>query len=380
MLRRCLWLPILLLFLLDVPVVAQTFGGPLTAEQVACEERQLERLQHRMWVDLEGSTLLLWRSSPTGGAYRGIVSTSQLDGDLDHPTRQEEQLAFDLILKNEEDFLDPQRPRRPQATLVRRDVASNLTSAPEIPFHTPDLKIDLAPEVLAPSVPRLPIRITNRLTTGAGSDDRAGRGIAISDLLSACHAEISDFDLRVLATLARTVRPAQCLAVPFSGCDAGLDRYKIVFFRDTEPLTYRMNIYVNVFTGIVDARVAFRFHFQVSIGGRLLGGDLETLPLCAEASDSGCTNYFSPHFALFVLPPLRPGIDHQGLAEFQRAARLNLEYDGSPDNILEAAVNWQDLLRDTAWNDGSEGTTGSPGGLRPTEATARRLPPDPPMP
>jgi hypothetical protein len=257
----------LLLLLLGAPAAPQTFGAPLTAEQVACEEHQLERLQHRMWVDLEGSTLLLWRASPAGGLYRGLVSTSELSGDLDHPARREEQLAFDLVLKNEEDFLDPRRPRRPQATLVRRDVASNLTSAPEIPFHTLDLKLDLAPTVIDPSFPHLPIRITNRIAPGAGADDRAGRGIAIADLLSSCHAEVSDFDLRVLAILARTVRPSQCLAVPFSTCTAALERYKVVFFRDSEPLTYRMNVYINTFTGIADAWAAFRFHLQVAKEG-----------------------------------------------------------------------------------------------------------------
>jgi hypothetical protein len=363
MTRQFRWPPILLLFLLSAPAAAQNFGGPLTAEQVACEERQLERLQHRMWVPFEGSALLLWRSSPSGGIYRGLVSTSEIDGDLAHPTREEEQLAFDLVVKSEEDFLDPHRSQRAQATLVRRDVASNLTSAPEIPSHILALTLDLAPEVLAPSAPRLPLRISNRLTPGAGADDRAGRGIAIADLVSPCHAEVSDFDLRVLAILARTVRPAQCLAVPFSGCEAGLDRYKVVLFRDSEPLTYRMNIYVNVFTGIVDARVAFRFSLQVSTGGRLLNGAVDALPLCADASAVGCTNYLSPHFALFVLPPLRPGIDQQGLAEFQRAARLNLEYDGSPDNILQATVNWEDLLRDTAWNVGNEGLAVSAGSV-----------------
>src|SRR5258707_549520 len=139
MLRQYTCLPTLVFIVLAPPVAAQSLGGPLTVDQVSCEERQLQRLEHRMWVHFEGSTLLLWRASPFGGSYRGLVSTNILDGDPDHPTRQEEQLAFDLVFKAEEDFLDPQRPRRPQATLVRRDVASNLSSAPEIPSHVLDL-------------------------------------------------------------------------------------------------------------------------------------------------------------------------------------------------------------------------------------------------
>lgn len=347
------WLAIMLLSLLGAPAAAQTFGTPLSAEQVACEERQLERLQHRMWVHLEGSTLLLWRASAEGGLYRGIVSTSELGPDTTgKPARREEQLAFDLLFKAEEDLLDPRRPRRPQATLVRRDVASNLSSAPEIPFHILDLTLDLAPEVVDPASPRLPIRITNRLTAGAGADDRAGRGIIIDDLLSPCHAEVSDFDLRVFAILARTVRPSQCLLEPFSTCDAGLDRYKSVFFRGAEPLTYRLNVYPNLFSGRVDARVAFLLRLQVDDHGRLIGGDVQALPWCTGSDQAGCTNAFNPDLALLVLPPLRPGVERQGEAEFRRAAHLNIEYNGSPHNVLQDMVDWSDLLRDTAWNEG----------------------------
>jgi hypothetical protein len=353
MLRQCPWLSVALFALLGVPAAAQPFGQPLSAEQVACEERQLERLQHRMWVHLEGSTLLLWRASAGGGLYRGIVSTSELGFLTGGRVHQEEQLAFDLLLKAEEDLLDPRRPRKPQAALVRRDVASNLNPAVEVPFHVLDLNVDLAPEVVDPSAPRLPLRISNRLAVGAGADDRAGRGIAIDDLLSPCHAQVSDFDLRVFAILARTVRPSQCLLEPFSTCGAGLERYKSVFFRGAEPLTYRLNIYPNLFTGITDARVAFLFHLQLDAQGRLLGGDLQALPLCASTDQVGCTNAFNPNFALFVLPPVRPGTERQGEAEFRRAAHLNLEYDSSPHNILQDTVDWQDLLRDTAWNDGA---------------------------
>jgi len=349
--RHCL---VSVILLLGTPVAAQTFGPPLSPEQVACEERQLERLQHGMWVHLEGSTLLLWRASAGGGLYRGIVTTSELGpDDTGKPVREEEQLAFDLVLKAEEDFLDPHRPRRPQATLVRRDVASNLSSEPEIPFHILDLTLDLTPEAgVDPASPRLPIRITNRLTAGAGADDRAGRGIAIDDLLSPCHTEVSNFDLRIFSILARTVRPSQCLLEPISTCNAGLERFKSVLFRGADPLSYRMNIYPYLFSGITDARIALLFRLQVDNGGRLIGGDVQVLPLCRDLDQVDCTNTFSPGFALFVLPPLRPGVERQGDAEFLRAAHLNLDYDGSPYNVLEDTVNWADLLSDTAWNGG----------------------------
>jgi hypothetical protein len=81
-------LPILLLALvLARPAVAQGFSPPLTADQVACEESQLGRLIHRMAVSYNGSNLFLWRSAPTGGAYRGLSTTSRMlpDPSTGHP-------------------------------------------------------------------------------------------------------------------------------------------------------------------------------------------------------------------------------------------------------------------------------------------------------
>jgi hypothetical protein len=360
MLGRARWFAITILSLLGAAAAAaQPFGRTLTEEQVACEEDQLERLQHRMWVDLEGSQLFLWRASASDGVYRGLVSTGELGPDVTgRPARREGQLAFDLLLKAEEDFLNPQRVRLPQATLVRRETATSFSSPPGIPFYLLDLTFDLAPEAVDPASPSRPIRITNRRTAGAGAADGAGRGLALDGLLTACHDEVSEFDLRVMAILARTVRPSQCLLEPFSTCDAGFDRYKIVFFRGAEPLTYRMNVSPYLFTGLVDSRVAFLFRLEVDAQGRLIGGDVQALPWCTGVTRTGCTTLTSPDFALFVLPPLRPGVDRQGETEFRRAAHLNIEYDGSPNNVLHDTVNWADLLRDTAWNEGSTSTAG----------------------
>jgi hypothetical protein len=102
-----------------------------------------------------------------------------------------------------------------------------------------------------------------------------------------------------------------------------------------------------------EARTAFVLKIQVDAQGRLTGGDIQVLPLCTDASTQvGCTNLINQDYAVYVLPPLRPGIDHQGEAEFERAGHLNLEYDGSPNNINYDTINWADLLRDTAWNGG----------------------------
>lgn len=63
--------------------------------------------------------------------------------------------------------------------------------------------MDLAPEVLDPTNPKVPLRITNRRFPGAGQADRAGRGLAVDDLFTACHAEVSDFDLKIFLLLAQ---------------------------------------------------------------------------------------------------------------------------------------------------------------------------------
>lgn len=348
---------VILSLFVGAPAAAVDLGRPLTAEQVACEERQLERLQHRFDVGYEGASFFLWRAAAGGGVYGGLASTSQLFDQNEGRTREEEQLAVDVILKAGEDFLDPRRPRRPQATLVRRDVVSNLHAAPGALYM--DVTLDLAAdEVPDPTNPTLPIRITNRLTPGAGHDDRAGRGIAIDDLIRPCHSEISEFDLRVFSILARTVRPSQCLATR-PHCGAGIDRHRVVFFRGTEPLTYRINVYAYLVACDNDdqcrygeGRTAFEMRLQVDDQGRLTGGDVRALPWCHGVADIGCTDLGDAGIALFVLPPLRPGLEHQGEAEFLRAAFLNVEYDGSIYNILQDTVNWADLLRDTAWNGG----------------------------
>jgi len=341
---------------------AQDFGRPLTQAQVDCEERQLMRLQRRMVSGQFGAQLYLWRSSPTGGTYRGVAGAVLMTGDaLDRGTweREEVQLPFDLILRQEEDFLDPRRPRLPQATLVRRDAASNLLVNPDV-FHSVDAQIDLAPEVPNPFEPRMPLRITNRLNPGAGQADRAGRSLLSDDLVSACHSEVTDFDLKVFSILARTVRPSECLLAG-PGCGPGTGAIRVVFFRGTEPLTYRMNVIrygLNCFGDdpcyYAESTIAFLFHLQVDEQGHLMGGDAQALGWCTDAGQLSCHTTSSPDVALFVMPPLRPGIDKQGPPEFRRSAELRLYFEGYEGNVLHDTVNWADLLRGTSWNGGVE--------------------------
>jgi hypothetical protein len=339
---------------------AQDFGKPLTQAQVDCEERQSMRLAHRFVLYNGGSNLFLWRSAPVGGVYRGLAAASLLRGDNLDPetwTREERQMAFDMILRQEESFLDPARLRLPQATLVRRDAATNLMANPES-WQLADLRVDLAPEVPNPFEPQRPLQITNRLTPGAGQSDGAGRSLASDDLLSACHTEVTEFDLKVFSILARTVRPSACLFIG-GGCGGGEAHYKSVLFRGPEPLTYRMNLirYSQLcFEGepcfATESTLAFVFHLQVDQRGNLTGGDVQLLEWCTADDQLACNTVSNPGMSLFVMPPVRPGIDKQGPPEFRRSAQIQIYWESNEDNVLHANVNWADLLRDTAWNGG----------------------------
>ncbi|MEP7010483.1 MAG: hypothetical protein ABJC13_09195 [Acidobacteriota bacterium] len=349
-----------------VSAVAQPLiSRPLTPAQVTCEEQQSGRLIHRISVAYLGSSLFLWRSSPQSGAYRGLVGTNDMrfitvQGDR---FRQEQQLAFDLILRRGEDFLDPRRSVLPQATLVRRDTASNL----DVPIGFRGnllIKMDLAPQVPNPDRPTIALQLTTRTDRGEGSADGAGRGLAVDDLLTPCHGEVTDFDLRVFAILARTVRPTTCLLEPFVNppfC-AGT-RFKAVIYRAEQPFTYRVDVYpYTAFCnedgecGFGEFRMPFLFRVDVDPPGRLVGGTVTALPFCEQPDGTflttACIQVLDPGVGLYVLPPVRPGIEVQGEPVFRRGAHLNIDIIDSEFNVFNANVNWADLLRDTAWNGG----------------------------
>ncbi len=338
---------------------------PLTPAQVTCEEQQAGRLIHRISVAYLGSSLFLWRSSPQGGTYRGLVATNDMrfvtvQGDR---FRQDQQLAFDLVLRRGDDFLDPRRSLLPQATLVRRETASNL----DVPIGLRGnllVQMDLAPQVPNPDEPTIPLRISTRTDRGEESADGAGRGLLVDDLLTPCHGEVTDFDLRVFAILARTVRPTTCLLEPFVNppfCAA--TRFKSVIYRAEQPFTYRVDVYPYTSTcnedgecGFGEFRMPFLFRVEIDPRGRLVGGTVTALPFCEQPDGTflttGCLQVLDPGVGLYVLPPVRPGVEVQGEAVFRRGAHLNIDIINSEFNVFNADVNWPDLLRDTAWNGG----------------------------
>jgi hypothetical protein len=98
-----------------------------------------------------------------------------------------------------------------------------------------------------------------------------------------------------------------------------------------------------------EGQLTLEFRFQISSTGYLIGGDVRILPPCQVGQDTNCSNAGNPTLALFVLPPIRAGVEHQDVSAFRRGAYLFVDFFGSGNEVLSSNVNWADLLRDTVW-------------------------------
>lgn len=332
---------------------AADFGRTLSDGEVVCEENQGHRLLLRMGTDFTPPNLFVWRSAASGGVYRGLLAPAFSRDLAGHFLRDEQQMAFDLIFKDEEDFLNPARRRLPQATLVRRETAFNLKAGPP---GTPTLsvKVDLVPDE-DPTLFQLPLKITNE--PGKGRDDRAGRGVTADDLTSACHDQVSDFDLKVASVLSRTVRAFDCVTVTPTVESCQGSSYKAVVFRGQDPLSYRMDLFRYAVVGLdngqleyFEFRLALLFRFQVDGQGRLSAGDVQLLPECKPADQPNCTRGAALDTIVLVLPPIWPGRQTQGPEVLSRGALLKIRFFGDPAAITSATINWADLLKDSTWN------------------------------
>src|SRR5438105_4538408 len=136
--REAFWIRSTVVALLSTtPSSAVPLTNPLTADQVTCDELQLERLAKRLSV-VEGSaglgvlglhpSLFLWRPTGSGGTYSALAVTDGISGRPGSLRREETQLALDLVVHPVVDSLNPARPLLPQGILVRRDRDSNLVT------------------------------------------------------------------------------------------------------------------------------------------------------------------------------------------------------------------------------------------------------------
>ncbi len=315
-----------------------------TAEEVACEEAKLGRLVHRMAFDFGSSNLFVWPVE--GDRFSGLAVLPRFSSGI----RNEWQMGFDLLLDSGSGRLNPRRPLLPQAVLARKDL---LTTPFRQPTEDPriDVSLELAREVVDPQVPTQGIVINNQAGTPTGSASGAGRALVADDLFERCPGgESLAFDLQVFEILSRTVRVSAALLRPFPG--PGGDRFKAIVFRDIEPLSYRVKVYLyNSIEGeYSESFIQLRVRFSLDGSGGWAAGGIESLPWCHAGAPPPCTNLLNPDLALVVAPPIFAGHEIQTEAQYLSGAFLNIPFEGSPDNILTDDVPWPELLRGTAWD------------------------------
>lgn len=343
------WFAVISVFgLLSFPVHGRS------PEEVACEERKLGRLIHRLAGYQARENVMVWNTA--GDRYSGLLVTDPFDP-YDFAARRtlirfERQLGFDLVLSEGAGLLNPRRPFLPQATLVRNDLKSTLVERFGEGWRI--LRFALWPVVDDPRDSISPsLNIENALPPSPSAASGVGRGLALDELFEACSSEPpSPSDLQIFELLARTFRPTHGLTP--DGSVSSL--YKTAIFRDTEPLSYRANVYIYydlcLDCAYTEELVALRFRFTLDSSGKLATGSIEALPWCQTEGQLGCTRHAMPRSNFLVLPPIFAGNEVQAPTTEQifGGVFLNVVSADSSDNILTDDVPWPDLLRGTAWD------------------------------
>ncbi len=336
-------------FLWFVPIFLLAPTLPLfgqTPAEVACEEAKLGRLIHRFSTLIPGDNLFLW--SAGGEDYSGLAVSGPFRSA--QPIRDELQISFDLKLQASGGLLNPKRLLLPQAILVRRDPATNLSATEPVMSAW----IELALQASDPTQPLQPLLIAGRLGRDFGAASGAARSLEAENLFERCSAaEPSAFDLAVFEILSRTFRVTDQLKQPFPG--PGQDRYKTIFFRDVEPLTYRAKVFSYLTAcdprcRYSEASFQLRIHFALADTGKLAAGRIEALRWCLDGAPPPCTAFINPETAVIVAPPIFAGHETQPEAVFRSGAFLNVDSQRSPENILTDDVPWPQILRGTAWD------------------------------
>ncbi|HEV3458613.1 MAG TPA: hypothetical protein VHG32_18805 [Thermoanaerobaculia bacterium] len=348
---------------------AAPLTNPLTADQVTCDELQLERLALRAAVverlfgngaePVDHPSLFLWRSSEGGGVYSALAVEDGIRPTARNLFRAETQLAFDISLHAAGEPLNPAHRLLPFATIVRREQDSNLATPTA---RAPYLTVTLALEANAQDAfnPIIPLQINNLAAPSdveqpAAHGDAAGRGITQDALTSSCDNLLTPFDQRIFSILSRTVRVSQCalMSGPLGTCNPDGSAYNVTLFRGADPQTYRANVYeydelcdTGPCTNVVVSKVAYEFKVRWDAAGSLTTGEVKVLPACA-ADTISCS--YGGGYPLFVLPPLWAGHAHQGQHLFDVGARVGNDQPGAPLRP-RATVNWQALLANSAWN------------------------------
>jgi hypothetical protein len=324
---------------------------PLTAEDVACNERQLERLLSRLKA---GDEVIAYPQVPKGvfvtysnsvGFYDGLALTMQdwrLDiGQIPPTDAIEHYLAFNINPSIRTLLVNPARPELGQVSLGREQSNSNLVS----PGSYFELKVSIDPSLPGNPQPDL-LEINNYDVPAVGesyngflaNSTKPGRGLSEDGLLTPCHGKLTDFDRHVFAILQRMIR--------FYFADFQLVDWEGSIFRGMDQHTYRFNI--SPIEGTLNppalGRVAGEIHLSWTSEGKLTSGTWQMLPLCSQDQELGCTSLlFGAHAVLIT--PVFGGVEEYTDDPFDRFIYVTADGPGPA-----VTVDFEKLLSKTTWN------------------------------
>jgi hypothetical protein len=339
------------LTLLGTPARAAELTQPLTAEEVACNERQLERLLSRLKA---GDEVIAYPQVPKGvfvtysnsvGFYEGLALAMQewrLDiGQIPPTDAIEHYLAFNINPSIRTLLVNPARPELGQVSLGREQSNSNLVN----PGSYFELKVSIDPSLPGNPQPDL-LEINNFDVPAVGepyngflaNSTKPGRGLSEDGLLTSCHEKLTDFDRHVFAILQRVIR--------FYLAGFGLLDWEGAIFRGMDPHTYRFNIFPIAGTRNPPSlgRVAGEIHLSWTPEGKLTSGTWQMLPLCSHGQELGCTSLlFGAQAALIT--PVFGGVEEYTDDPFDRSIYVTADGPGPA-----VTVDFEKLLSKTTWN------------------------------
>jgi len=342
------WTISLLITFLACPLFGQQLTQPLTAEDVACNEQQLERLLRRMSAGKEfyltpqlPNTLFVAPAGPSAG-YSGMIATYHLfrlrPGELPPVEPYEHYMTFNITGSGRSLLLNPARPLLPLVSLSRERSGTNLVQ----PGSFFDLTLTLDPgasggEVLAINnfrEPREGAAYNGFLASSSGP----GRGLMEEGLVKACHAKLTAFDLHVFSILQRVVRFVE--EGEFFTPDI-----EIAVFRGEEPHTYRINFYPIYEEFEARGRVSAEVKISWNEAGSLGTGEIRIFPACSGEEQLGCSNLRNAAMSIFLIGPVFGGREPYSVLQ---PGGFYLSDQGPSE---PRPLDFEALLANSAWNE-----------------------------
>jgi hypothetical protein len=349
---------VFLIGILHLPrVVGAELTVPLTAEQVACNQAQLEKMMGRMRAtapfvnELElPTTLFLSYSQPTG-MYEGLAIANEFDRHPNSPDGlpippPEHHLAFHFNPSVRTLLLNPERPTVGQISLNREQSSSNLVPSGRATNITmtldPSLPGNPAPDRL--EINNLEIPPPGSAYNGFLSNStKPGRGLDTDGLLQSCHGRFTDQDRKVFLVLSRMLRLIAELVRPDLGTvDADLE---VAVFRLQAEHAYGAEIGLLTPDGVLSGHILLELDVQWSSEGHLTSGTLRVLPFCTAGQDQGCT-HIDHEVAIYLIPPVFPGKTRW----LSLPEKIGVFLNPASPVPGPVPVDFEALLADTTWN------------------------------